>query len=249
MLALLKIVFYVPIYNGLIFLIGVLPGHSVGTAVILVTVLVKLLLFPLSRKATLFQTEMKLHEPELNRIKERYKNDKQAQGKAIMEFYRERRINPFSGILPIFIQIPIVIALYYVFYGGGLPAIDAGLLYSFVPVPTPDMHFLGLDMLEKSLLLALLAGASQFLQAHIVMPPPPPKTDTAPSLGSDLARGMHLQMKYIFPIFMAFIAYAVSGAVALYFITSSIFTVLQELYIRRSLAKTHKQTVTGNRNS
>jgi YidC/Oxa1 family membrane protein insertase len=239
MLALLKIVFYVPIYNGLIFLIGALPGHSVGVAVILVTVIVKLLLFPLSRKATLFQMEMKLHEPELARIKERHKNDKQAQGKAIMEFYREKRINPFAGILPIFIQIPIVIALYYVFYGGGLPAVDAALLYSFVPVPVPDMHFLGLNMLEKSIILAVLAGGSQFLQAHIAMPPPPPKTDAAPSFGSDLARGMHLQMKYVFPIFMAFIAYAVSGAVALYFITSSIFTVLQELYIRHSLRRTH----------
>src|SRR3989338_5041196 len=247
MLAILKPIFYTPLYNGLIFLIGILPGHSVGVAVILFTCLVKLILSPLSHKAAKFQLEMKMHEGELNRIKEQLKNDKQAQGKAVLDFYRAKNINPFAGILPLFIQIPIVIALYYVFYGGGLPAVDTGLLYSFVPVPTPDMHFLGLDMLEKSLLLALLAGASQFLQAHIVMPPPPPKTDAAPSLGSDLARGMHLQMKYIFPIFMAFIAYAVSGAVALYFITSSIFTVLQELYIRRSLAKTHKQTVTGNR--
>lgn len=236
MLALLKTVFYVPIYNGLIFLIGILPGHSVGGAVILVTVLVKLLLFPLSRKSSLFQMEMKLHEPELNRIKERYKSDRQAQGKAIMEFYREKRINPFSGILPIFIQIPIVIALYYVFYGGGLPAVDSALLYPFVSVPMPDMHFLGFNMLEKSFFLAVLAGGSQFLQAHIAMPHAPPKTD-APSLGNDLARGMHLQMKYLFPFFMAFVAYAVSGAVALYFITSSLFTVAQELSIRRSLAK------------
>lgn len=242
MLALLKTVFYVPIYNGLIFLIGVLPGHSVGVAVILVTVIVKSLLFPLSRKATLFQMEMKLHEPELNRIKERFKNDKQAQGKAVLEFYKEKRINPFAGILPVFIQIPIVIALYYVFYGGGLPAVDSALLYSFVPVPEPDMHFLGLNMLEKSFLLAVLAGASQLLQAHIAMPARPPKSDT-PSFGSDLARGMHLQMKYIFPIFMAFIAYAVSGAVALYFITSSMFTVIQELVIRHSLAKTHRQSL------
>src|SRR3989344_5609737 len=116
MLALLKIVFYVPIYNGLIFLIGVLPGHSVGTAVILFTCLVKLLLAPLSHKAAKFQLEMKLHEGELNRIKEQFKSDKQAQGRAILDFYREKKINPFAGILPIFIQIPVVLALYYVFF-------------------------------------------------------------------------------------------------------------------------------------
>ncbi|KKW22229.1 MAG: hypothetical protein A2W52_00400 [Candidatus Taylorbacteria bacterium RIFCSPHIGHO2_02_49_25] len=239
MLALLKVVFYVPLYNGLVFLIGILPGHSVGVAVILFTFLVKLFLSPLSHKAAKFQLEMKTHEGELGRIKERYKNDKQAQGKAMLDFYREKKINPFSAILPLFIQIPIVIALYYVFYKGGLPAVDPSLLYSFVPIPTPDVNFGGINILEKSLPLAVLAGAAQLLQGHFAMPPAPAKTDT-PSLGNDLARGMHLQMKYVLPVFMAFVAYAVSGAVALYFITSSLFTVGQEIIVRRSLAKIHQ---------
>ncbi|MDO8619885.1 MAG: YidC/Oxa1 family membrane protein insertase [bacterium] len=238
MLATLKTIFYVPLYNGLIFLIGVLPGHSVGIAVILFTCLIKLILSPLSHKAAKFQLEMKMHEGELNRIKEQFKNDKQAQGKAVLDFYREKNINPFAGILPLFIQIPIIIALYYVFYGGGLPVIDTALLYSFVPVPVPDMHIFGINILQKSLLLAILAGVAQFLQAHFAMPPAPPKTDT-PSLGNDLARGMHMQMKYFLPIFMGFIAYAVNGAVALYFITSSLFTIAQELVVRRSLKKGH----------
>jgi|SRR3989344_64549 len=239
MLPVLKAIFYIPLYNGLIFLIGILPGHSVGVAVILFTVLVKLILSPLSHKAAKFQLEMKTHEGELNRIKEKYKNDKQAQGKAILDFYREKKINPFAAIIPLFIQIPIVIALYYVFYKGGLPAVDASLLYSFVSSPTPDMHLFGVNILEKSLPLALLAGIAQLLQGHFAMPPAPPKTDT-PSLGNDLARGMHLQMKYALPVFMAFVAYAVSGAVALYFITSSLFTIAQEVIVRRSLAKTHQ---------
>src|SRR3989338_9741209 len=131
MFGMMKVIFYVPLYNGLIFLIGVLPGHSVGIAVILFTVIVKLLLSPLSHKAAKFQLEMKAHEGDLNRIKEKYKNDKQAQGKAILEFYREKKVNPFAAIIPLFIQIPIVIALYYVFYKGGLPSVDASLLYSF----------------------------------------------------------------------------------------------------------------------
>lgn len=238
MLALLKTIFYVPLYNGLVFLIGLLPGHSVGVAVILFTVLVKLLLSPLSHKAARFQLEMKAHEGELNRIKEKYKSDRQAQGKAILDFYREKNINPFAGILPLFIQIPIIIALYYVFYQGGFPAVDTALLYPFVATPAPDMHFLGFNILEKSMPLAILAGIAQFLQGRFAMPAAPAKTDT-PSLGNDLARSMHLQMKYILPAFMAFVAYAVSGAVALYFITSSLFTVAQELVVRRSLRKGH----------
>lgn len=241
MLPILKAIFYIPLYNGLIFLIGVLPGHSVGIAVILFTFLVKLILSPLSHKAAKFQLEMKTHEGELNRIKAQYKDDKQAQGKAIMDFYREKKINPFAAILPLFIQIPIVIALYYVFYKGGLPAVDSTLLYSFVTIPTPDMHLFGINILAKSLPLAILAGISQLGQAHFAMPPAPKKTDT-PSLGNDLARGMHVQMKYFLPVFMAFVAYAVSGAVALYFITSSLFTIAQEVIVRRALAKTHKNS-------
>jgi|GEM_PF-54945 len=240
MWALLKTVFYIPLYNGLVFLIWLLPGHSVGVAVILFTLLIKLLLSPLSHKAAKFQLEMRAHEGELNRLKEKYKGDKQAQGKAIMDFYREKKINPFAGIVPLFVQIPIVIALYYVFYAGGLPDIDASLLYSFVPVPTPDMHLFGLNILEKSLVLAVLAGIAQFLQAQFAMPPAPPKTDT-PSIGNDLARGMHMQMKYVLPVFMGFIAYAVSGAVALYFITSSLFTIAQEVVVRKSLQKGHTE--------
>ncbi len=248
MLALLKTVFYIPLYNGLIFLIGLFPGASVGAAVIVLTLLVKLLLFPLSQKASKFQLEMKAHEAEINRIKERFKNDKQAQGQEILKFYRENGINPFAGIFPIFVQIPIVIALYYVFYRGGLPAVDTSLLYSFVSVSaTPDMHFLGIDMGGKSLLLAILAGISQFLQARFAMPPLQPKS-ASPSFQDDLARGMQMQMKYFLPIFMAFVSYAVSGAVALYFITSNLFAVGQELFLRRKFAKSgHLTHPTGTK--
>jgi len=245
MMALLKTVFYVPLYNGLIFFIDIIPGASAGAAVIALTILIKLILSPLSYKASKFQYEMKAHEGDINRLKERYKDDRQAQGKAILEFYKEKGINPFAGILPLFIQIPIVIALYYVFYKGGLPAVDTSLLYLFVPVPEVSMHFLGVDMGQKSMLLAVLVGLSQLLQGHLAMPPAPQKSEK-PSFGDDLARGMQIQMKYVLPIVMAFVAYAVSGAVALYFITSNLFTVCQELYLRRLLRKqghiTHGQS-------
>ena len=236
MMALLKTVFYVPLYNGLIFFIDIIPGASAGAAVIALTILIKLILFPLSYKASKFQYEMKAHEADIKRLKERYKDDRQAQGKAILEFYKEKGINPFAGILPLFIQIPIVIALYYVFYKGGLPSVDAALLYSVVPVPEVSMIFLGLDISQKSIILAVLVGVSQLLQGHLAMPPAPAKSEK-PSFGDDLARGMQLQMKYVLPIVMAFVAYAVSGAVALYFITSNLFTVCQELYLRRLLRK------------
>lgn len=235
-LAILKTIFYVPLYNGLIFLIGLLPGASVGAAVILFTCAVKTVLFPLSYKATKFQFEMKAHEAELNAIKTKFKNDKQAQGKATLDFYREKGINPFAGILPLFIQIPIVIALYYVFFKGGLPNIDLPLLYSFIGAPQPDIIFFGIDIGGKSIVLAVLAGVTQYLQSHFAMPAPAKRTST-PSFQEDLARGMHFQMKYFLPVFIGFVAYQVSGAIALYFVTSNLFTVGQEFYIRKQFKK------------
>lgn len=247
-LATLKTLFYVPLYNGLIFLISLLPGASVGVAVILFTCVVKTALFPLSYRATKFQFEMKTHEAELNGIKERFKKDKQAQGKATLDFYREKGINPFAGILPLFIQIPIVIALYYVFFQGGLPNIDLPLLYSFIPTPQPDMIFFGIDIGGKSIILAFLAGITQYLQSHFAMPAPAKRSAT-PSFQEDLARGMHFQMKYFLPVFIGFVAYQVSGAIALYFITSNLFTVGQEFYIRRTFRDKHIVETTENKNA
>src|SRR3989344_6012483 len=118
MFPLLKAVFYIPLYNALIFLIGQMPAASAGGAVVLLTLIIKIILFPLSYRASKFQFEMKAHEAELNRIKEKFKGNREEQGRAILQFYEEKGINPFMGILPVLIQIPIVIPLYYVFYKG-----------------------------------------------------------------------------------------------------------------------------------
>src|SRR3989344_6474231 len=192
MLALLKPIFYTPLYNGLIFLMGVLP--NAGVAVILLTLLVKIALFPLSQKASRLHFLMKKYEGEINEIKAKHGKDKQAQGKAILDFYREKKLNPFAGFLSVLIQIPLVISLYYIFYGGGLPQVDSALLYSFVHIPEVNMHFLGVDIGGKNMLLAILAGVTQYLQAHALSAPLKPRGENA-TMGEDLARSMQLQMK------------------------------------------------------
>ena len=120
--------FYHPLYNGLVFLISAVPLADVGIAIIALTVLVKLLLFPLSRKAVRTQLIMKELEPELKTLKEKYKNDKQQQARKVMDLYKEKGVNPFSGIARILIQIPIILALYWVFFRGGLPEVNEELL-------------------------------------------------------------------------------------------------------------------------
>jgi membrane protein insertase Oxa1/YidC/SpoIIIJ len=130
-----------------------------------------------------------------------------------------------------------------IFYKGGLPSIDVSLLYSFVKVPEAvDMHFLGFfDMVAKSLPLALAAGITQYFQVVFSMPKLAPRKENA-SMTDDLARSMNMQMRYFMPVLVAFIAYGISGAIALYWTTSNLFTIGQEIYIRRKLTITDANT-------
>lgn len=238
MIAFFHATLYEPLYNGLVFLIGILPGADMGLAVLILTIIVKLILFPLSEKSVRTQLAIKLYEPELNDIKTKYKNNKEGQAQATLNFYREHKINPLSSFLVIIIQLPIIISLYYVFYKGGFPEVNQDLLYSFIQAPTDiNMHFLGLiDIGGKSLLLAILVGITQFIQMKLSIPPLPPKTSDRPSIKDDLSRSMNVQMRYIMPVFVAFIAYSISGAVGIYWTTSNLFAIGQELYLRKKFA-------------
>lgn len=235
---LFNLFFYQPLYNGLIFLIGLLPWVDMGVAVILFTCIVKLILFPLSKKSILTQIKMKEIQPELDAVKEKYKENKQEQAVKVMALYKEKKVNPFSGILLIFIQIPIIFALYFVFLKGGLPKVNADLLYSsFVKIPDSiNVSFLGLlDITQKGYLLAFTAALSQFFQVKLVIPKTK-KTDSNSKTNSfkdDLAKSMSIQMKYILPVIIFFIARGLPAVVALYWTTSNLFTIGQELYLRR----------------
>ena len=229
-------VLYQPLLNALALLVAVVPGGDVGIAVVLLTIIVKLLLFPLSQKSIESQAEMNILAPELNKIKQSGLS-KEEQAKQTFDLYKKHKVNPFSGCLLMMIQIPVIFALYYVFLRG--INFDGELIYSFINAPEhANMMFLGLiDItVSKSLLFAVLAGFSQFLQA-VFMPKP---TISSPSLGKNqpsfseaFSKSMGAQMKYVFPFIIAFISYQLSGAVALYWITSNLFMVGQQIYVKR----------------
>lgn len=228
---LFHVAFYNPLYNALVALVDTVPLADVGIAVIVLTLVVKLALFPLSMKAVRMQILMKRIEPELARI--RGSGSREEQARKTMELYRREGVNPFSSFVVILIQLPIIFALYFVFFRGGLPNIHAELLYSFIPVPeTVNMNFLGLiDVSSRSVFLALAAGVSQFFQAKLAMPVPPP-TNGTPTLKDDLMKSFHLQVRYILPVVVCVVAYTISAAVALYWTTSNLFAIGQELYVR-----------------
>ncbi len=226
---------YVPIYNLLVFFIGVLPQGDVGLAVILVTLAVKIIIMPLSFQALRTTRAMKAIEPELSALKETYKDDKEAQAKETFALYKKYRINPFASFFTILIQLPILISLYWVFRNKTLFTINTDLLYSFVHAPTLVSHlFLGLISVSgASLLLAVLAALTQFVQAYYSIPmPPKAAAGKNADMQADFARAMTLQMRYVLPIIIGAVAYT-SGAIALYFITSSLVAVAQEFIVRR----------------
>lgn len=223
-----------PLYGGLVFLIGFLPSFDVGVVIIIFTILIKIVLLPLSIKASRSQLEMKSAEGDLAIIKERYK-DKNEQGLKVMEYYKEKGMNPFTGIFVILIQIPILIGLYRVFIG--LPTINVSLLYSFIPVPSSvDMMFLGIvDMSQKSLILAVLVGITTYFQTSIATSGQTPTADK--NVQSDIAKAMSFQMKYFLPPFITIVIYNISSAVALYLFVNNLFSIAQELYIKRKYHK------------
>jgi YidC/Oxa1 family membrane protein insertase len=247
MVILFNKVIFDPLYNGLVFLIDTVPGGDVGFAVIFLTLLVKFILFPLSKKAIKTQIAMRAVEPELKKIKELVK-DKQEQARQMMALYKERGMNPLSSIMLILVQLPIIIGLYWVFYKGGLPEINVDILYAFVPEPnTVNMKFLGfIDMAGRSALLAFIAGVAQFIQARLSLPPPAPR-QSSDGFKEDLARSFNVQMRYVLPVVIAVVAYMISAAVALYWAVSNIFTIGQELLVRRKyeqLAREEKVSTT-----
>jgi YidC/Oxa1 family membrane protein insertase len=232
-----KPVFYTPLYNALAFIVEHIPHADLGMAVIILTIVVKLVIFPLNLKAIRTQLKLKQLEPELEALKAKY-SDKQEQARQMMLFYKNNDINPFGGILPILIQLPIVISLYSIISKSGLPTINQALLYPFVNAPEMvSVHFLNIaDVVSKSWILAIIVGITQIIQVHYSIPAIK-KPEGAPTFKDDLARSMNIQMRFVMPIITAYIAYITSGAVALYLITSNLFAIGQEIYVRRRLKK------------
>lgn len=231
--------FFDPVYNALVFFVDVIPGGDVGLAIMATVLLVKTILLPISIKAAKTQKTMREIEPKVKETKEKFKEDRQAQAQAMMEIYRDAGMNPFASIILIFLQIPIIIALYFSVYSGGgvaLPEINTALLYSFVSAPVDiTMNFLGLiDITSRSILLAILAAVTQYIFVTMSMQQLPPREpNAAPNLKDDFMRNMQTQMKYVMPVLIGIVAYTISAAIALYFVVSNVISIAQEFYIKK----------------
>lgn len=218
----------------MVLLIDTIPGLDFGVYIILFTIIVKFLLLPLAIKAIKAQHALKLIEPKARELQKQHKDDKQMLGIKTMEMYRENKVNPFASFGLILIQIPIIFGLYHIVFLAGLPEIDPVKLYSFISTPLTNpspLLFNILDVTTRSLPLALIAGITQYIQIKIAMPAiNSDDPDATPQ--QKMMVVVTKQLQYIFPVLITITAYLFSAAVAIYFITSNIFHILQELYVR-----------------
>lgn len=229
-----NIILYQPLLNLLILLYVYFPGHDFGVAVILLTLILRLILHPSSKKAIISQKALSSLQPKIKEIQSRFKNDKTQQTKAIMELYKKEKISPMSGCLPILLQLPILIALYQVFLRGFGPETLGASLYSFVPNPGEFIPgFLGLiNLTEPNFPLAILAGALQFFQTKISSGA---QRDGQKSNKKDFSSMLQKQMLYFFPILTVFLVWKFGAIIGLYWIVSTLFAIGEHYLVKSKI--------------
>lgn len=224
---------YNPIYNSLIFVAQNITWQDVGLAVILITILIRFVLYPISKKSVVSQLAMKKLQPKIDEIKAK-KLSKEDEAKEIFALYKTEKINPFSGCLYILIQLPFLIALYLVFMHG---INQPEHLYSFLTTEGLDVMFLNvIDITKPYLFLAILAGITQAVQAFM-MPKPSAPVGSEQGFQAQLSKSLSIQTRFILPIIIIFIASKLSAAVSIYWIVTNIFSITQDFYIRRKFTK------------
>jgi YidC/Oxa1 family membrane protein insertase len=219
-------ILYRPLFNALVFLYNIIPGNDFGIAIIILTILIRIILFPLSYKSTKSRQAISLLQPKLKEVQQKFKA-KEDQSREMMKLYKDHKVSPFSGCLPLLIQFPILIALYRALINVLKPG-SLSALYSFVKNPGTINHlFLGfLDLSKGNPVLAILAGVSQFFYSKITM-------KYTPSIGSQKA--MASQMLYFMPILTIIIAWTLPAGLPLYWVISTVLGLGQEYYLLRKI--------------
>lgn len=220
-----------PLFNSLVFLYQTIAFYDFGIAIIVLTVIIRLLLYPLAQKSIKSQKEMTGVQSDIKKIQEQYKNNKEEQTKRIMSLYKEKNINPFSGCLPLLIQLPLLIALYRVFLAGFQDQNLQSLLYGFMPNPGTINHiFLGLVDISKNhnIFLALITGALQFYQSKMMMDQQKTNNKLSKQSNLDFSATLSRQMTFMMPIMTAYFAYTFPAGLALYWIVTTAFSIGQQ---------------------
>jgi YidC/Oxa1 family membrane protein insertase len=237
-----------PLLNGLLYIQKILPGHDLGLAIILLTILIKVALYIPSLSSIRASRQLQTLQPRLKAIQEKYKNDRETLAKEQMALYKESKVNPFASCLPLLIQIPFFIGLYQVFING-LKIDQEGILQasvlkhvypflrSYYETTSINTNFLGFLDLAKShglanIVLAVVAGFAQFWQTKMLAAPKEPHIKEARD--ESMASATTKQMTYILPAFTAYLTYTFPAGLGLYWVVQSLLTIAQQyIFLRR----------------
>lgn len=228
---LFTVIFYQPIFNLLIGIYDAIPGHDMGIAIIILTIIIKTVFLPLSKKAIESQKELQDLQPKIEELKKKYAGQKEEMGRAMLALYQEHKVNPFSSCLPILVQLPFLIAVYQVF-ANGLANKSMDLLYPFVQRPEViNAISLGfLDLSKPNWVLAVLSGLAQFWQTKMMISKRPPVKGPG-TADEDMAAIMNKQMLYMMPALTVFIGVSLPGGLTLYWFVTTVLTALQQIFI------------------
>jgi len=237
MLEFFHAIIYQPLYNTLIFLYNIVPGKDFGISIILITILIRVILIPFYKKQLESQKKLQELQPKIKALQERTKHDKEQQTKQLMELYKEHKTNPFSGCLPLIVQLIFFIALYRVLIaisGNGL-SVDASQLYPFVANPGKINQFFisVIDLTKPSVVFAVLAAIAQYFQTKMLMQQQPSVPKKEVSDKPDIAQLMSKQMLYLGPLLTLFIGIKFPAGLSLYWLVGTLFMLIQQIIIQK----------------
>jgi len=223
-------IFYQPVLNLLVFIYNIIPFNDFGVAIILLTVIIKLIFWPLGGKAIKSQKALQDLQPKIDKIKQEYKDDKVTSSQKIMELYKDNKINPFSSCLPLLIQLPFLWAVFRIFRSGVENNLD--LVYPFISRPESinTISFGIVDLGIPNVYLAILAGLAQFWQAKMVSVRKP-EIKTPGAKDENMMAIMNKQMLFIMPAVTVFIGMSLPGGLTLYWLVITLVTVIQQLLV------------------
>lgn len=221
-------IIYRPLFNILVFFYNVIPGHDLGVAIIIITILIRLVLWPLSKQSINAQKSMQGLQPKLQALKTQYKDDKQKLAQATMELYKAEKVNPLASCLPLLIQLPILIGVYWV-VSAGLKSMKMEMLYSFISNPgtIKTVAFGFLNLSTPNWVLAILAGAAQYWQTKM-LPRQVPEVKGEGSKDEGMMSMMNKQMLYMMPLMTVFIGITLPAGLTLYWFVTTVLTGAQQ---------------------
>ncbi len=219
-------ILYQPLFNLLILIVAVLPGHQVGWAIIILTLLIRVLLLPVTIHTARVQVRMRLLQPKIDELRKKHKDDKTLQSQALMALYKEEGVSPFSSCLPLIVQLVVLLVLYYVFRNG-LNTEHFNELYAFTPRPDSiNTNFFGIDLAQHDKwVLPIIAGLTQFWQTKVTIVPSTNQNDPMAMATK--------QLQYIAPIMTFVFARSFPAALPLYWAVTNLFSVAQQEYVMK----------------